>query len=47
MKGGEEITVERSHGGFGAQAQAVMNGLDADVVTLGIASDVDALAKAD
>jgi len=43
---GEEITIEQSHGGSGAQARAVMNGLDADVVTLGIASDIDALAKA-
>jgi len=42
---GEQITVEQSHGGSGAQARAVMNGLDADVVTLGIASDIDALAK--
>jgi sulfate transport system substrate-binding protein len=43
---GEQITVEQSHGGSGAQARAVLNGLDADVVTLGIASDIDALAKA-
>jgi sulfate/thiosulfate-binding protein len=43
---GEQITIEQSHGGSGAQARAVMNGLDADVVTLGIASDIDALAKA-
>ena len=43
---GEQITVEQSHGGSGAQARAVMNGLNADVVTLGIASDIDALAKA-
>jgi sulfate transport system substrate-binding protein len=43
---GEQITIEQSHGGSGAQARAVMNGLDADVVTFGIASDIDALAKA-
>src|SRR6185437_37199 len=43
---GEEITIEQSHGGSGAQARAVMNGLDADVVTLGIASDIDALVNA-
>jgi sulfate/thiosulfate-binding protein len=42
---GEQITIEQSHGGSGMQARAVMNGLDADVVTLGIPSDIDALAK--
>jgi sulfate/thiosulfate transport system substrate-binding protein len=46
LETGEQITIEQSHGGSGTQARAVMNGLDADVVTLGIASDIDALAKA-
>ncbi len=45
-KSGQAITVQQSHGGSGKQAQAVRGGLGADVVTLGIASDVDALAKA-
>ncbi len=46
LETGEQISIEQSHGGSGTQARAVMNGLDADVVTLGIASDIDALAKA-
>ena len=45
-KNGQAVTVQQSHGGSGKQAQAVRGGLGADVVTLGIASDVDALAKA-
>ena len=44
-KSGQAITINQSHGGSGKQAQAVQNGLGADVVTLGIASDIDALAK--
>ncbi len=43
---GEQITVNQSNGASGVQARAVMNGLDADVVTLGTASDIDVLAKA-
>jgi sulfate/thiosulfate transport system substrate-binding protein len=42
---GERVTVAASHGGSGAQARAVLDGLQADVVTLGIASDIDALAN--
>jgi len=45
-KSGQAVTIQQSHGGSGKQAQAVRDGLGADVVTLGIASDVDALAKA-
>ena len=45
-KSGQAVTVQQSHGGSGKQAQAVAGGLAADVVTLGIASDIDALAKA-
>lgn len=45
-KSGQSVTIQQSHGGSGKQAQAVRDGLGADVVTLGIASDVDALAKA-
>ena len=44
-KTGQAVTIQQSHGGSGKQAQAVQNGLAADVVTLGIASDVDALAS--
>jgi sulfate/thiosulfate-binding protein len=44
-KTGQTVTIEQSHGGSGKQAQAVQSGLPADVVTLGIASDIDALAS--
>ncbi|MGI4943948.1 MAG: sulfate ABC transporter substrate-binding protein, partial [Janthinobacterium lividum] len=43
-KSGAAVTVKTSHGGSGAQARSVLDGLPADVVTLGIASDIDALA---
>lgn len=41
---GEDIVVRTSHGGSGGQANKVIEGLDADVVTLGIASDIDLIA---
>lgn len=41
---GAEITVEQSHGGSGKQARSVIDGLPADVVTLALAYDVDAIA---
>ena len=44
-KTGQAVTIQQSHGGSGKQAQAVQNGLAADVVTLGISSDIDALAS--
>ncbi|WP_426218303.1 sulfate ABC transporter substrate-binding protein [Methylobacterium sp. NFXW15] len=44
-KTGEDLTVRASHGGSGAQARTVIDGVDADVVTLGIPSDIDAIAK--
>ena len=44
-KSGQTVTIQQSHGGSGKQAQAVQNGLAADVVTLGISSDIDALAQ--
>ena len=44
-KSGEDITINQSHGGSGKQARAVIDGLDADVVTLALAGDVDQLAK--
>jgi sulfate/thiosulfate-binding protein len=43
-KTGEAITVQASHGGSGAQARAVIDGLAADVVTLGLAGDIDNIA---
>jgi sulfate transport system substrate-binding protein len=44
-KAGEKVTVKQSHGGSGKQARAVLDGLEADVVTLALAHDVDALVK--
>ena len=44
-KTGEAITVRAAHGGSGAQARTVIDGIPADVVTLGIPSDIDAIAK--
>lgn len=43
-KTGDTVTVRQSHGGSGKQAISVMNGLEADVVTLALAYDVDAIA---
>src|SRR4051812_8820291 len=40
---GQTVTVRASHGGSGAQARAVIDGLEADVVTLALQSDVDAI----
>jgi sulfate transport system substrate-binding protein len=40
---GGRLTIRQSHGGSGSQARAVIDGLDADVVTLGLWSDVDAI----
>ena len=42
-KTGEDLSIQQSHGGSSKQARAVIDGLAADVVTLGIASDIDAL----
>jgi sulfate transport system substrate-binding protein len=44
---GKVVRVTQSHGGSGAQSRAVRDGLRADVVTLALASDIDALAKGD
>ncbi len=41
---GEVLTIQQSHGGSGKQARAVIDGLEADVVTLGIPTDIDAIA---
>lgn len=43
--GGEVITINQSHGGSGKQARAVIDGLKADVVTLALAGDIDAIAS--
>ncbi|WAC75773.1 sulfate ABC transporter substrate-binding protein [Roseateles sp. SL47] len=42
-KTGETVTIKNSHGGSGKQARSVIDGLDADVVTLALAYDIDAL----
>ncbi|MFA5952919.1 MAG: sulfate ABC transporter substrate-binding protein [Hyphomicrobium sp.] len=41
----EDVTVKQSHGGSGKQARAVIDGLEADVVTLALAGDVNQLVK--
>ena len=43
-KTGQSVTIRDSHGGSGAQARAVMEGLEADVVTLALQPDIDAIA---
>jgi sulfate transport system substrate-binding protein len=42
---GEALTIKASHGGSGKQARAVIDGLEADVVTLALAYDIDAIAN--
>ncbi len=44
-KTGDTVTVRQSHGGAGRQARAVIDGLEADVVTLALAYDIDAIAE--
>ncbi len=43
--GGQKLTINQSHGGSGKQARSVIDGLDADVVTLALAYDIDAVAE--
>jgi sulfate/thiosulfate-binding protein len=43
-KTGETISIKQSHGGSSAQSRKIIDGLEADVATLGIASDIDVLA---
>jgi sulfate transport system substrate-binding protein len=43
---GNNVTIDQSHGGSGKQAQAVIDGLDADVVTLALEGDINKIAKA-
>jgi len=45
-KTGENVKIEQSHGGSGKQARAVIDGLQADVVTLALQGDIDQIAKA-
>ncbi len=43
-KTGQDVRINQSHGGSGKQARSVIDGLSADVVTLGLAADIDAIA---
>ena len=43
-KTGDDVTIKQSHGGSGKQARTVIDGLPADVVTLALAGDIDAIA---
>lgn len=42
---GQTLTIQQSHGGSGSQARSVIDGLDADVVTLALAYDIDAIVR--
>jgi sulfate/thiosulfate-binding protein len=42
---GQRVVIRQSHGGSGSQARAVIDGLEADVVTLALAADIDAIAE--
>src|SRR5271154_80188 len=44
QKTGDTVTINQSHGGSGKQARAVSDGLEADVVTLALAYDIDSIA---
>ncbi len=44
-KTGQAVTVNQSHGGSGTQARAVIDGLQADIVTLALAYDIDSIAE--
>lgn len=45
QQGGEAVTIKQSHGGSGKQARSVIDGLRADVVTLALGYDIDAIAE--
>src|SRR5260221_3261080 len=45
QKTGDTVTVRQSHGGSGKQARSVIEGLEADVVTLALAADIDGIAR--
>ena len=44
-KSGQDVTIKQSHGGSGKQARSIIDGLDADVATLALAGDTDAIVK--
>ncbi|RYG14931.1 MAG: sulfate ABC transporter substrate-binding protein [Burkholderiales bacterium] len=44
-KTGQDVTIKQSHGGSGKQARSIIDGLDADVATLALAGDTDALVR--
>jgi sulfate/thiosulfate-binding protein len=44
-KSGQKVTIQQSHGGSGKQSRSVIDGLPADVVTLALAYDIDAIAE--
>jgi sulfate/thiosulfate transport system substrate-binding protein len=44
-KTGQDVAIKQSHGGSGKQARSVIDGLEADVVTLGLGGDIDALVR--
>ena len=44
-KTGDVVTINNSHGGSGKQARSVIDGLDADIVTLALSYDIDAIAQ--
>jgi sulfate/thiosulfate transport system substrate-binding protein len=44
-KAGQKVTIRQSHGGSGGQARAVIEGLEADVVTLAVAGDIDQISQ--
>src|SRR6185369_6556473 len=44
-KTGDNVKIKQSHGGSGKQARSVIDGLEADVVTLALAYDIDAIAE--
>jgi sulfate transport system substrate-binding protein len=45
QKTGQDVTISQSHGGSGGQARKVIDGLQADIVTLALAADIDAIAE--
>jgi sulfate transport system substrate-binding protein len=44
-KTGQDVTIKQSHGGSGKQARSIIDGIDADVATLALAGDIDALVS--
>jgi sulfate/thiosulfate-binding protein len=44
-KAGKQVTIQQSHGGSSKQARAVLDGLEADILTLALAYDIDAVAE--